>query len=449
MSWPLFFASRICPQRSSQEKIDELHCIDFVRRHSVRDVGAIARHESSEGRLVKQFLGKLIGVWLIAASGLCLAQTKAAPELRQEALALEQQGKNREAELKWRAILKEHPENPEPMAHIGLLEARQEHYKEAVSFYRKALALNPNVPGLRLNLGLALFKAGELKESISEFEVLRKGAPANSPDARRVTILIGMAYYGLADYAKAAPFLKEASEADPNNLQLLLALEHSYLWSGQTKYVLDVYHRILTLNPDSAEADMVAGEALDQLKDNAGALAMFRAAVKADPKQPDAHFGLGYLLWTQKQYPEAIQEFQAELVNNPNHVQAVLYMADAHLQMNEYDEAVPLLQTVAKNDPSLVLAHLDLGIIFSDTGRNDEALAQFKIVEAKTPNDVNVHWRLARLYRTMGKKDEAKAEFDKASSLNQKADDSLFDKIQNGRAHPPPGQAAPAADTNR
>ena len=79
------------------------------------------------------------------------------------ALALEQQGKNPEAEAAWRAYLKEHPTIRNHTLNWRLLEARQEHYKEAVPLYRKALAMNPHVPGLRLNLGLALFKFGDLK----------------------------------------------------------------------------------------------------------------------------------------------------------------------------------------------------------------------------------------------------------------------------------------------
>lgn len=371
------------------------------------------------------------------------AQTRPASDpRRQTALQLEQQGKPKEAELVWRDIFKAHPRNPEPMAHIGLLEARQEHYKEAVPFYRRALAINPNVPGLRLDLALALFKGGELKDAIPEFEALRRNAAPNSPDAQRATVLIGMSYYGLADYGKAAPYLKEAADADPNNLELLLALEHSYLWSHQFKYVLDVYHRILTLNPDSAEADMVAGEAMDEMKNNAGATEMFRAAVKADPRLPNAHFGLGYLLWTQKQYPDAAKEFQAELANDSQHAQAMLYLADADIQMNQIDDARPLLQNVEKLDPSLPLAHLDLGIVASEAGHNDEALREFLLAEKKMPEDVNVHWRLARLYRTMGRKEEAKAEFDKASALNKQADETLYQKIKNGAQRPP--QAPPA-----
>ncbi len=384
----------------------------------------------------------------ILVAGLALNSLSQAPltprAMRDKAVAFEQQGKVQEAEAAWKSISRLHPDNPEPYARIALLEARQDHYKEAAPFYRKALALNPNVPGLRLNLALALFKAGEMKDAIPEFEILRKASPLSSPDYQRVTILLGMAHYGLAEYDKASPYLKEAADRDSTNLTLLLALEHSYLWSNQSKYVLDVYRQILTLDPDSAEADMVAGEALDEMKDNAGATEMFRAAAKAGPKEPNVHFGLGYLLWTQKQYAEAGQQFQAELENDPKHAQAKLYLADVYIQMNRLSEAEPMLRQVIQVDPSLPLAHLDLGIIASELGHNEEALREFKTAEKKTPDDVNVHWRLARLYRAMGNKEEAKAEFDKASTLNKKADDDLYKKIKEGSAHPPAGTTPPS-----
>lgn len=63
---------------------------------------------------------------------------------------------------------------------------------------------------------------------------------------------------------------------------------------------------------------MLVGEALDEMKDTTGATQEFRAAVQANPKEPNAHFGLGYLLWKQMLYHEAAQEFQAELDNTPD-----------------------------------------------------------------------------------------------------------------------------------
>ena len=381
-----------------------------------------------------------IGLGLAMGAAVCLGQASPPQSQRQIALALEQQGKNVEAEAAWRVFLKAHPSNPEPYAHMGLLEARQEHYKEAVPLYRKALAMNPAMPGLRLNLGLALFKGGELKQAILEFKPLLKSQPPGSDQAQRLTILLGMAYYGLGEYAAAAPYLKQATAHEPQNLPLQLALAHSCLWAKQYQCVLDTYHEILNLNAESAEADMLAGEALDEMKDTTGAIQQFRAAVKANPKEPDAHYGLGYLLWIQKQYTEAASEFQAELDNNPNHVQAMTYLADTQMHLKHPELAQPLLENALRLDAGQELAHLDLGIVFADAGRHEDALREMRAAAKLNPEDVNVHWRLGRLYRTMGRTDEAKAEFDKASSINKAADTTLVDKISNGHNGPAPAQ---------
>ncbi len=384
------------------------------------------------------------GAWLLALSAAVMPAQAPASTQRDTALALERQGRNTEAEAAWRAYLKAHPSDPEPYAQLGLLEARQEHYKEAVPLYRKALAMNPNVPGLRLNLGLALFKSDHPKDALAEFQKSLKTVPADSPDAQRLTILIGMCHYGLAQYPEAVPYLKTAAARDTQNLPLRLALAHSCLWSKQWQCVMDVYHEILNLNAESAEADMIAGEALDEMKDNEGSTKMFRAAVKANPKEPNVHFGLGYLLWTQKIYPEAITEFQAELGNDPNHVQAMLYLSDIYVQLNNYADARPLLERVIRLDTSQELAHLDLGIILSDGGESDRAMRELLMAEKLQPDDVNVHWRLGRLYRAMGRKEEARLEFDKASTLNKAADEELYKKIA-GAHQPPPGAAPPAS----
>jgi tetratricopeptide (TPR) repeat protein len=364
------------------------------------------------------------------AAAQCVGQATTAPDQkRQMALALEQQGENSEAEAAWRLYMTAHPSNPEPYAHLGLLEARQEHYKEAIPLYKKALTLNPAMPGLRLNLGLALFKAGEVKQAVAEFKPLLKTLPKDSPDAQRVSILLGMAHYGLGNYAEATPYLKQAASRDPQNLPLRLALAHSCLWSKQYPCVLNTCRQIVLLNAGSAEADMLAGEAADEMHDRPGAVQQFRAAVKANPKEPNAHFGLGYLLWKQRQLPEAATELQAELDLDPTHVQAMLYLGDTLLQLDRPDEARPLLEKAAQLDPSLWRSHLDLGIVEADAGRKEEALRQMEEAAKLRPDEVNIHWRLGQLYRGMGKTDQAKIEFEKAKSLNKATDEGVAQKI--------------------
>jgi tetratricopeptide (TPR) repeat protein len=383
-------------------------------------------------------------VFATTTANLAIGQTSPPDNSRQIAISLEQQGKTTEAESAWRALLKAHPSSAEAYAHLGLLEARQEHYKEAVPLYRKALALNPAVPGLRLNLGLALFKGGDLKPASVEFERLLKGA--TKPDEnQRLTILAGMAHYGLGEYSAATPYLKTAAARDTQNLQLRLALAHSCLWSKQYQCVMDTYNEMLSLNAESAEVDMIAGEAQDGLKNYDGAIEQFRAAVKADPTMPDVHFGLGYLLWTQKQYAEAAREFQAELANNPDNAQALAYLGDSDMQLNHSELSAPLLEKALRLNSGLELAHLDLGILDADAGRNDEALRELKTAAQLAPGDVNVHWRLGHLYKAIGNEAEAKAELQKASSLHKAEENALLEQMNRARAQAEENQAPPAA----
>ncbi|HTV05751.1 MAG TPA: tetratricopeptide repeat protein [Acidobacteriaceae bacterium] len=386
----------------------------------------------------------ILAIALMVAGPFCSGQTAADSSQRDAAFALEQQGRNVEAEAAWRKILESQPNDAEAYAHLGFLESRQQHYSQAILFYRKASALNPSMPGLQLNLGLALFKAGEMKAAVRVFEPLLRNQPPDSPGAQRLRILLGMAHYGVGEYADAVPYLRAAMSRDPQNLPYRLVLAESCLRSEQYQCVLDVYHQILMLNAESAEADMLAGEALDAMRDHAGAIQQFRAAVKADPKEPGVHFGLGYLLWTQNQFEEAAQQFQLEVDNTPNDAQALAYLADSNVRLNRPEVARPMLEEALRLNPRQELPYLDLGILDAAAGQNEEALREFKAASRLSPDDVQVHWRLARLYQSMGRREEAKAEFAKTKNLNKTADETVLTKLGDERAKNKPGEATTA-----
>ncbi|WP_162601541.1 tetratricopeptide repeat protein [Occallatibacter savannae] len=374
------------------------------------------------------------GLLISISPVLSLAQTPVnADDPRQTAIQFEQQGDAARAQEAWQSVLKLHPRDAEAFAHLGLLEAHLERYEQAIGHYEKAMSLNPEMPGLRLNLGLALFKAGRMKEAAANFLQLLKELPADSQEATRLNTLIGLARYGSGDYAGAVPFLKKAVAADSQNLPFRMTLAQSCLWSKQYRCVLDVYHEIVNLNENSAEADMLAGQALDEMKDRPGAIEQFRAAVQADPKMPDVHFGLGYLLWAQLKFDEAAKELQAELNNSPDHAQAMAYLADCYIQSNTPEPALPLLEKAVRLNPKLELAHVDLGVLYANAGKDDDALRELKTAERLDPGDQNVHWRLGRFYKSVGKKAEAEIEFQKTRSLQKAADKSIFDKLHSAQ----------------
>ena len=385
-----------------------------------------------------RFLTVIAASWLATALTVnCLSQQPASAESqRQSAFAFEHEGKVSEAEAAWTSLLKARPNDAEAYAHLGLLEARQEHYKEAVSFDRKALSLNPKFPNLRLNLGLSLFKAGDLRSAIQTFEPLLKGEPGSSPEALRLETLIGMAHYGLGEYAAAVPYLRKAAAGDPQNLPFRMTLAQSCLWSKQYQCLLNTYREILTIDPNSAEADMLMGEAYDDQKNDEGAIEQFQAAVKANPKAPNAHFGYGYLLWKGVKYEEADREFRAELANFPDNPLALAYLGDTEMHLNHSGDALPYLERAIRIQPAIQIAHLDMGILYQGEGRKDEALREFKAAEKLTPNDPGVHWQLGRFYQSTGEKEEAKAEFAKTQHLQNAKAQSLREQLRQADIKP-------------
>ena len=354
----------------------------------------------------------------------------AATDHRQNAIAFQQAGQFAEATQEWRAFLKTHPQNAEAYADLGLNESRQEHYKEAIPAYRRALALDPKMTGIRLNLGLAYFKSAAMKEAIEAFTPLLRSYPPDSPDHLRVATLIGMAHFSLGEFSAAVPFLRSAANGDPQNIPYRFSLAQSCLFTRQYQCVLDSYQELLKLNAESAAADMLAGQAYDEMKNSTGAIEQFRAAVKADPKWPGVHFGLGYLLWTQNQCDEASKELEAELGNVPDHAPAMTFLADCKIQLGHSSDAQPLVEKALQIDPSIARAHADLGVIYQDQGKQQEALRELTTAVKMTPQDANIHWRLARLYQAMGRKEDAKAEFDKTSSLHKAENDSVFRQLK-------------------
>ena len=100
----------------------------------------------------------LLAVWtLCACSGVAPAQASGArgSAATQQALALEQRGAWKDAEAAWRQVMEQNPRDAMAMAHLGLALARETDYAGAAEEYRRALRLDPRMPGVQLDLGLA------------------------------------------------------------------------------------------------------------------------------------------------------------------------------------------------------------------------------------------------------------------------------------------------------
>src|SRR5450432_2474514 len=80
-------------------------------------------------------------------------------------------------------------------ANLGVSLAKEGKYREAVQAYKRAAAIDPTLPNVNLNIGLAWFKLGDFRQAIAAF--------AKEKPNDRVSTLIGMSYFGLGQYKEA------------------------------------------------------------------------------------------------------------------------------------------------------------------------------------------------------------------------------------------------------
>lgn len=363
-----------------------------------------------------------MSLWKLAHVSLlvfCVSPLRAQAPSPSEAQSFEQRGKLPEAEQAWRRVTETNPHDAAAFASLGLVLSRQGKYEQAVPAYKKANSLNPQLPGLHLNWGLAEFKQQHFEAALVP---LRKALAAD-PQNLQVRTLLGLSCYGAKQFAEAVSYLDLPVKADPSNIELHRVLAQSCLSARQYDCALAEFRQILERDPDSAAAHMLSGEALDGLGRTVEAIPEFEAAAKAAPREPNVHFGLGYLYWKRHKYEEAKAAFATELAIDPRHAQALAYLGDIALKQNDPDCALPLLNKATELRNDIRIAYLDIGDILVQQKKNREALTALLRAEALDPTQPDAHYRLARLYRTMGDAAAAQQEFAKVSQLQEKAED--------------------------
>jgi len=244
--------------------------------------------------------------------------------------------------------------------------------------------------------------------------------------------LLGMSLYGASKFREAAAYLEASAEQDPANMQLRQVLAQSYLSGGEYEKAKAEFEQMLKRDPNSPEVHMLLGEAYDGLNQAKEAIAEYQAAT-SQGYLPNAHFGLGYLLWKEHRFDEAAVEFRKELASDPSHAQSLAYLGDVVLKQGRTKAAEGMLLQAIAHQKDIRIAHLDLGVIYSDQKRYQEAVSQLKQAIALDPERADAHYRLARVYRESGDPTQAAAQLEIVKQLHEKTNEDLIVKISGPR----------------
>lgn len=166
----------------------------------------------------------------------------------------------------------------------------------------------------------------------------------------------------------------------------------------------------IELDPTLPEAHTALGLVLGWHDwDFEGGVRELRPVIEQNPKDGDAHFGLGSLLPALGQLDEAIAEIRRALELDPLSASVSRWLARFLVYARQYDEAIEQSRRTLEIDPNFARAYLDMGHAHIAQGRRQEALAAYRKCQTLDGGAVSFGAFDARALAALGEKEEARA----------------------------------------
>jgi tetratricopeptide (TPR) repeat protein len=240
------------------------------------------------------------------AIALIRMNTKTAPfDLNQsfhEAVALQRQGRLREAEKIYTRVLKAAPDHFDALNLLGTVKAQLGRLGEAHRLFSAAVKINPRSGGAWANLGQALLALKRADEALGCFD--------------------------------------KARALSPDDIGILNQHANALLIAGRAEEALGEFRQVVAGAPQHAEARLGFGIAHATLGLHDEAVAQFDAALVAMPGHPIAHYNRGLALYELGRYTAALDAHERALASAPEHAGAWLHRGRALAALNRHDEAV-------------------------------------------------------------------------------------------------------------
>ena len=337
-------------------------------------------------------------------------------KLYAEAHEAQAQGDPATAIAKYKEILKIAPRLSAAYNNLGMLYYQQHQLPQAVAVLEQGLKIDPSIVSTSALLGSAQFAMGRYQEARPHLEAAVRGNP-NDDFART---LLARVLFSLKDYESAVSQLRTLVAHNPKDQDAWYLLGKVYLQLSE--FALG---KVNEIDPNSALSQEIAGEIMQSMGNNNGALGAYKKAVDIAPQQPGTHGHLADEFWTLGKWESARDEYQAELANDPNNCQIRWKIANCLLNLHgSLDQALKDLNGAIEQCSDLMQARVDRGRALISLGKPAEALPDLLLAEKASPEEPSIHFYLAHAYRAQGRVDDAHNEMQTYKQLMENATNS-------------------------
>jgi tetratricopeptide (TPR) repeat protein len=337
-------------------------------------------------------------------------------------------------------LIREFPDSEEPLVLLGDVHRRRGNTDQSVSFWEKALQMNPGRADVYTRLAQLAFDKDEYEKAIH----LWRKALEISPTTGRAHADIARARMALGQYRESIPEIQEELKTAPNTPLCHFLLGQAYQHLEDYENARQSYEKVIELEPRHTNAHYGLYTIHARLKESQKAqqhLAEFQRCKERDALRVRQHdqeltdlnlFSGGlarvcagahelYLRAGNAARMEATLKQAVEL--DPNHVGYLEKLVALYQGTRRTPEALAVCHRIERLDPNNATCQLNIGKLSALLGRPEDAEKALQKVIALLPGHYAGYQELARLYlRTNTNLPRARELAQKAVALEPRAD---------------------------
>lgn len=280
---------------------------------------------------------------------------------------------------------------------LGKVELAEDHTKDAVRAFRKALEIRPGFIQAALSLGYLYEEKGSPKEAIAvyreAFEESQDSAAAN----RIATI-----YLKLEQYDKAVPYLEAAIANDPEDLNARIKLGLVNMQLKKYAQAETVFKGVLEKAPESDRVHYYLGSLYEEMRRFDDAIEQLRQIPPSSKLYADSAVHVAFLLKQADRIKES-RKFIAEAIKqSPGVANFYVFQASLEEDAKNIPRAISILEPAADLFPTDERLRYYLGSLYDRQGDTDKSLDQMEAILKINSDNVDALNYVGYMWTTQG-----------------------------------------------
>jgi tetratricopeptide (TPR) repeat protein len=258
---------------------------------------------------------------------------------------------------------------------------------------------------------LGAYKQHRFDEAIAGFQEALKAERPGSAGYEESVLLLGQSLFLQSKYADSIPWLEKAVGGRAPAPEAAYMLGNACILTGRGDQAVQAFARLFQVPADSAAARLATARMMMHKEFDDEAAAQAKAALRIDPRMPEAHFLLGEVAIFHGDIEAAISELQKEIAINPGYAMAHYRLGDAYSRTENWDDAIPSLERSIWLNPNYSGPYILLGKGYFKKKELANAEGVLRHALRLDPQNVSAHYLLGQTLQQEGKTDEAGKEF--------------------------------------